>query len=195
MMNRTTPAFFASCVLHLLLLFMVVSFLRAPRMIERKELPLARIMTLVNPPQVPAAPAVVSPPKPRLEQPAPPPEPVNLTPVAEPVASEPLVPEQSASVSEIVSASTITAPTGVSVTSPRAPIDPVYPASRLKDGLVPLVRTETPYPLIAQDRGIQGSVDVLFVVDKSGNVEEAWIAKSSHKIFSDAVMKNEFKLE
>jgi protein TonB len=70
------------------------------------------------------------------------------------------------------------------------PIDPVYPASRLKDGLVPLVRTEVPYPLIAQDRGIEGTVDIQFVVDKSGGIEDVWIAHSSHKFFSDAVMKN-----
>jgi protein TonB len=69
-------------------------------------------------------------------------------------------------------------------------MDPVYPASKVKGGLVPLVRTEVPYPLIAQDRGIEGSVDIQFIVDRSGGVEEVWIAQASHKFFAEAVMKN-----
>ena len=189
MTNRISPAFIASCILHGMLVFAFVVFLRPPAERMRSVLPDVPLLTLVRPPQAPAVPETAPKPKPAATKPIPPPEPVNLTPAAEPV-TEPVAPEPVGPVA------TVDAPGSESQTAPAAsaavpvPIDPVYPASRLKDGLVPLVRTEVPYPLIAQDRGIEGTVDIQFVVDKSGGIEDVWIAHSSHKFFSDAVMKN-----
>ncbi|MBN1129406.1 MAG: energy transducer TonB [Chitinispirillaceae bacterium] len=188
MTNRTTPAFLASCVLHALALLTVVTFLRAPRIMEHNELPLVPIMTLVRPPESPAVKAAAPEAKPRISRPVPPPEPVNLAPALEPVIET--VPDAPAPepVAEAVSAG---AAPSVAPAPALPPADPVYPASKVRGGLVPLQGNEAPpYPLIAQDRGIEGSVDALFVVDKSGAVQDIWISRSSHRFFSESVMKN-----
>jgi periplasmic protein TonB len=175
-----------------MLAFIFVVFLRPPAERMRSVLPDVPLLTLVRAPQAPAVLEAAPKPKPAATKPIPPPEPVNLTPAVEPV-TEPVAPEPVAPVAaaeDVQTSDAGTASAGPVAVSTPAPIDPVYPASRLKDGLVPLVRTEVPYPLIAQDRGIEGTVDIQFVVDKSGGIEDVWIAHSSHKFFSDAVMKN-----
>jgi periplasmic protein TonB len=189
MTNRTSPAFFASCILHGMIAFVFVVFLRPPVERMRTALPDVPILTLVRAPLSPMVPEAAPKPKPAAAKPTPPPEPINLTPAIEPV-KEPVAPEPVSLAATAVAPASETEAVSATPTSIPIPIDPVYPASRLKDGLVPLVRTEVPYPLIAQDRGIEGSVDIQFVVDKSGGVEDVWIAHSSHKFFSDAVMKN-----
>jgi protein TonB len=181
MINWISRAFIASCLLHgTLALVFVFIFRPLPERI-RSVLPDVPLLTLVRPPQAPVLEAAPRP-KPAAVKP---PEPVNLIPAAEPVVSEPVIPPASVD-SPVLEAHTAPA---APVSIPAA-IDPVYPASRVKEGLVPLERTEVPYPLIAKDRGIEGSVDVQFVVDKSGSVEDIWIAHSSNKFFSDAVLKN-----
>jgi protein TonB len=187
MTNRISPAFIASCILHGILVLIIVTFLRPPPERLRSVFPDVPLLTLVQPPQTAALPDAAPKPKPAPTKPLPPPEPVNLTPavkpVTEPVAAEPVSP-----------VATADAPVSEAQAAPAAPsipvpIDPVYPASRVKGGLVAVERAEPPYPLIAQDRGIEGYVDIQFVVDKSGQVENVWIAYSSHTFFSDAVLK------
>jgi TonB family protein len=184
MTNWISRAFIASCLLHGMLVFIFVSYMRPPQERVRSVFPDVPLLTLVQPPQKPVLESAPRP-KPAAAKPLPPPEPVNLTPAAEPVVSEPVIPVASVD-SPVLEAHTAPA---APVSIPAA-IDPVYPASRVKEGLVPLERTEVPYPLIAKDRGIEGSVDVQFVVDKSGSVEDIWIAHSSNTFFSYAVLKN-----
>jgi protein TonB len=180
--------------MHGILAFAFVTLMRPPAERMRNVLPDVPLLTLVRPPPGPVVEEAPKP-KPAAVKPKPPPEPVNLTPAVEQVPEpvpETVVPEPVAPLATtdapVMDAGDV--PAGPVVVPAPVPIDPVYPASRLKDGLVPLVRTEVPYPLIAQDRGIEGSVDAQFVVDKSGSVEDIWIAHSSHKFFSDAVLKN-----
>ncbi|MBN2038190.1 MAG: energy transducer TonB [Chitinispirillaceae bacterium] len=186
MIHRVSPAVWASFLLHVLLFSMIVTFLRPPKRNEREELPLVQILTLVRPPPSSPAPAKVPVPKPAAPKTKERPAPVTPVPAPVPVVEKP-VPEP---VQDVVSAEK-TAPPPKKRTAPvPAPVDPVYPVSRLKGGIIPLVRTEVPYPLIAQDRGIEGSVVVIYVVEKSGHVGDIWIAKSSHYYFSKAVMKH-----
>jgi protein TonB len=189
MTNRISPAIIVSCILHGMMAFIFVTFLRPPAERMRSVLSDVPLLTLVRAPQAPAVLEAAPKPKPAAIKPIPPPEPVILTPAAEPV-TEPVAPEPISPVATLDAPGSETEAAPAAPASMTVPIDPVYPASRLKDGLVPLVRTEVPYPLIAQDRGIEGTVDIQFVVDKSGGIEDVWIAHSSHKFFSDAVMKN-----
>jgi periplasmic protein TonB len=188
MTNKTSPAFFASCILHGMLAFVFVVFLRPPVERIRSALPEVPILTLVPAPQTAAVSEAASKSKPVAAKPIPPPEPVNLTPAVEPV-TEPVAPETVSPVATVNAPASETEVASATPASIPVPIDPVYPASRIKGGLVPLACSEPPYPLIAQDRGIEGSVDVQFVVDKSGGVEDVWVAQSSYKAFSDAVIK------
>jgi TonB family protein len=189
MLQRISTAVITSLLFHVFIGVMAMTFLRPPEVRIRKDLPFVRILTLVRPPDVaaprPAAPVA----KPRIARPASLPAPINPVQAPEPVIEQPIdppVPEPV--VAEVAKVEALSGAVA-HIPATQQPYDPVYPAGRLKDGLVPLVHTEVPYPLIAHDRGIEGAVDVQFVVDKSGTVEDIWIARSSHTFFSEAVMK------
>ena len=146
MTNRLSPAFLASCVLHVMLAFFFIVFLRPPAERMRSAFPEVPLLTLVRSPQAPVVEAAPKP-KPAAVKHKPPPEPINLTPAAElvpepvveSVVSEPVAPIATTD-APVMDANDV--PAGPVAVPVPVPIDPVYPASRLKDGLVPLVRTE-----------------------------------------------------
>ena len=51
-----------------------------------------------------------------------------------------------------------------------------------------------PYPAIAKENDIEGSVFIRFVIDKSGNVTSVQIAKGTDKILNDAALKHVKKM-
>jgi protein TonB len=54
---------------------------------------------------------------------------------------------------------------------------------------IPLVRIDPTYPPQAQERGLEGWVQIHFVVGKDGSVREATAVRSSNKIFERAAIQ------